>query len=168
MAVAGVAGLRRAWAWAALASVIVALPAAAQPMPLPTPRPGASAPHPQAGPPPPAPAPAPVVPPVPAAPERARPAALLRGLDKFSGRVTPLDVDIGATVTFQRLQVTVRACSATAEGAAAYLKIVDTAHPGDVAFAGWMFAANPALSALDHPRYDVWLIACMTASGDAS
>ena len=24
-------------------------------------------------------------------------------------------------------------------------------------FSGWMFASSPALSALDHPRYDVWV-----------
>jgi hypothetical protein len=27
-------------------------------------------------------------------------------------------------------------------------------------FSGWMFASNPALNALDHPVYDVWVIDC--------
>jgi hypothetical protein len=27
-------------------------------------------------------------------------------------------------------------------------------------FSGWMFASSPALSALDHPRYDVWVVSC--------
>ena len=27
-------------------------------------------------------------------------------------------------------------------------------------FAGWMFASSPALSALEHPVYDVWVIDC--------
>jgi hypothetical protein len=30
----------------------------------------------------------------------------------------------------------------------------------DAAFDGWMIASSPALSALDHPRYDVWVIRC--------
>ena len=27
-------------------------------------------------------------------------------------------------------------------------------------FDGWMIASSPALSALDHPRYDVWVLRC--------
>ncbi|MCW8843320.1 MAG: DUF2155 domain-containing protein, partial [Rhodobacteraceae bacterium] len=29
-------------------------------------------------------------------------------------------------------------------------------------FQGWMIASSPALSALDHPRYDVWVLRCKT------
>lgn len=29
-------------------------------------------------------------------------------------------------------------------------------------FSGWMLASNPAISALDHPVYDVWVIDCRT------
>ena len=29
-----------------------------------------------------------------------------------------------------------------------------------VLFSGWMFASSPALSALEHPVYDVWVIDC--------
>ncbi len=34
--------------------------------------------------------------------------------------------------------------------------------PEDMVFSGWMFASSPALSALEHPVYDVWVIDCMT------
>jgi hypothetical protein len=30
----------------------------------------------------------------------------------------------------------------------------------DPVFHGWMVASSPALSALDHPRYDVWVLHC--------
>jgi hypothetical protein len=30
-------------------------------------------------------------------------------------------------------------------------------------FMGWMFAASPALHAVEHPIYDVWLSACKGA-----
>ena len=30
-------------------------------------------------------------------------------------------------------------------------------------FTGWMVAASPALSALDDPRYDVWLLRCKSS-----
>ena len=45
---------------------------------------------------------------------------------------------------------------------AAFLKIVD-AKPGEAkqrVFSGWMFASSPALSAMDHPVYDIWVIDC--------
>ena len=43
-------------------------------------------------------------------------------------------------------------------------KISDT---GDLRtlFIGWMFASSPALSALEHSVYDVWVIDCSTAVG---
>ena len=35
-------------------------------------------------------------------------------------------------------------------------------------FAGWMFASSPALSALEHPVYDVWVVDCKKASSSSS
>lgn len=32
-------------------------------------------------------------------------------------------------------------------------------------FSGWMLASKPAISALDHPVYDVWVIDCVRTSG---
>lgn len=32
--------------------------------------------------------------------------------------------------------------------------------PDDMLFSGWMFASSPALNALQHPVYDVWVIDC--------
>ncbi|MFQ5562656.1 MAG: DUF2155 domain-containing protein [Parvularculaceae bacterium] len=34
---------------------------------------------------------------------------------------------------------------------------------GERIFTGWMFASSPALNALEHPVYDVWVIDCKTA-----
>ena len=33
-------------------------------------------------------------------------------------------------------------------------------------FSGWMFASSPALSALEHAVYDVWVLDCRMASTD--
>ena len=33
-------------------------------------------------------------------------------------------------------------------------------------FVGWMIATSPALSAMDHPRYDVWVLNCVTPEVD--
>ncbi len=34
-------------------------------------------------------------------------------------------------------------------------------------FRGWMFASSPALNALEHPVYDVWVIDCKTKDADS-
>ncbi|MEZ5716636.1 MAG: DUF2155 domain-containing protein [Paracoccaceae bacterium] len=32
----------------------------------------------------------------------------------------------------------------------------------DPIFTGWMVASSPALNAMDHRRYDVWVLRCIT------
>ena len=100
----------------------------------------------------------------------ALPAAVLRALDKFSGLTVDLSVPVGGAVRYGRLVVTVRACRVIDDGsdATAYVEIVDDKNPAAFAFAGWMVASSPAVSALDHPRYDVWVLACSTAAAEPS
>lgn len=38
---------------------------------------------------------------------------------------------------------------------------------GENIFRGWMFASSPALNALEHPVYDVWVINCTTRAADS-
>ena len=103
-----------------------------------------------------------------AAQQGGAPAAALRGLDKFSGLTTDFSAPVGGVAGYARLTVRVLACEAAPDGGdAAYLEIVD-GKDGAVAFAGWMFAGDPAVSALDHPRFDVWVLSCSTVSGAAS
>jgi hypothetical protein len=91
------------------------------------------------------------------------PGAILRALDKVSGETTDLELARGATARFGRLDVTLSDCrypvGDPSANAYAHLAIVD-AGTGTVAFDGWMIASSPALSALDDPRYDVWVIRC--------
>jgi len=95
-----------------------------------------------------------------------RPFAILQALDKITARVERLDVPVGETARFGTLDVTVRACRTAPPDEppenAAFLEISDTP-PGQErseAFSGWMFASSPAISALEHPVYDVWVIDC--------
>ncbi|GGY41928.1 DUF2155 domain-containing protein [Parvularcula lutaonensis] len=37
---------------------------------------------------------------------------------------------------------------------------IDTELFGEPVFKGWMFASSPSLNAMEHPTYDVWVIAC--------
>ncbi|QIE42873.1 DUF2155 domain-containing protein [Rhodobacteraceae bacterium SC52] len=88
----------------------------------------------------------------------------LRALDRLSGYLTDLDVPIGGTVDYaDRLDISVVECRYPADNptgdAFAYLLIRDTVADQQV-FEGWMIASSPALNALDHPRYDVWVLRC--------
>lgn len=88
----------------------------------------------------------------------------LRALDRLSGYLTELDVPIGGTVEYaDRLDVSVVECRYPADNptgdAYAYLLIRDIVADTQV-FEGWMIASSPALNALDHPRYDVWVLRC--------
>lgn len=91
------------------------------------------------------------------------PGAVLRALDKVSGETTDIELARGATARFGRLDVTLADCrypvADPSANAYAHLTIAD-ADSGTVAFDGWMIASSPALSALDDPRYDVWIIRC--------
>ena len=94
------------------------------------------------------------------------PGAVLRALDKFNGRVLDLDVRSNSTVQFQRLNITLTECrypSGNPSGNAyAGLEISETGRSG-VIFSGWMVASSPALNAMDHARYDVWVLRCTTS-----
>lgn len=106
---------------------------------------------------------------MPLAAETAAPVAVLRGLDKFSGLTHDFDAPVGDQIAYERLLVTPVSCRVRDSGdTAAYLEVRDARDPDRLVFQGWMFASNPSVSALDHPRYDVWVLSCRTSAADAS
>lgn len=90
---------------------------------------------------------------------------VLRGLDKITGRLSTMTVNVGEKTTFGALDVYARVCYAhppeeTPENAA-FLEIVENKEDGQLKlFSGWMFSSSPALSAMDHAVYDVWVMKC--------
>ena len=97
-----------------------------------------------------------------------QPFALLRGLDKITGRTEQIAVRVGEAVAFGTLTIAVRACRDTPPEEtpenAAFLEIRDQP-PGyepREAFVGWMFSSSPAVSAMDHPVFDVWVVDCVS------
>jgi len=86
----------------------------------------------------------------------------LRALDKMLGRPTDVDLAVGETVMFGRLAIRAVECRYPLEDSAsdayAHLEILDP--EGNALFDGWMVASSPALSAMEHPRYDVWVLRC--------
>jgi hypothetical protein len=93
---------------------------------------------------------------------------VLQGLDKVTARVWTFEATIGEAVRFGTLEIYPRFCDRTPPEeppeSKAFLDIYE-ARPGEERvdlFHGWMFASSPALNALEHPVYDVWLIDCKT------
>jgi hypothetical protein len=103
-----------------------------------------------------------------AAVDQPRDVARLGTLDKVTARVSRLDVAVGETRRFGTLEITVASCfeapPTEPPESAAYLTIVDQVPeaPPEEVFAGWMFASSPALSALEHAVFDVWVEDCLT------
>ncbi|WP_170398816.1 DUF2155 domain-containing protein [Ruegeria arenilitoris] len=97
------------------------------------------------------------------------PGAILRGLDKVSGQTVDVEMQNGQTGEVFGLDVALGDCRYPVENptgdAFAYLTIWEKGK-SDQLFDGWMIATSPALNALDHARYDVWVIRCITPSGD--
>ena len=48
----------------------------------------------------------------------------------------------------------------------AVTRSIDDALFGEAIFKGWMFASSPSLNAIEHPTYDVWVIACTMQDPD--
>ncbi len=100
--------------------------------------------------------------------------AVLRALDKITARVTTIEAPIGQPVRFGTLELVARTCSKRPPeeppDSVVFLEIDEVRkNQGRVRlFSGWMFASSPALSALEHPVYDVWVIDCKIAAPDES
>lgn len=91
--------------------------------------------------------------------------AVLRGLDKVSATSSDIVLSVGQTVDFGHIKVTLKECRYPADdpssNAYAYL-VITYPNAAQPVFEGWMIADSPALSALDHQRYDVWVMRCKT------
>ena len=92
-------------------------------------------------------------------------AGILRWLDKLTGETADIELALEQEAVSGRLTIRLDACRYPADNptsdAEAHLTIKDTGVDQPV-FEGWMVASSPALSALDHPRYDVWVLRCVT------
>src|SRR5271170_1733864 len=99
-----------------------------------------------------------------------QPIAILQGLDKISARTSRIEAPVGATVQFGTLSIVVHDCEQSPpEGPpenAAFVQIFETPAGEEKKrlFSGWIFSSSPALSELEHPVYDVTLLACKAAN----
>lgn len=90
---------------------------------------------------------------------------VVRWLDKVSGETGDLELMRGQSAQNGRLTIQLDDCRYPSEDtpteAFAHLTITDKLME-QPAFSGWMMASSPALSAMDHSRYDVWILRCLT------
>jgi hypothetical protein len=97
------------------------------------------------------------------------PGGVVRWLDKVSGDLADIDLGRGQSVVKGRLTIQLDECrypyADPASNAYAHLTVIDSLSDTPV-FSGWMIASSPALSAMDHPRYDVWILRCDTVAAD--
>lgn len=118
---------------------------------------------------------------------RQKETVILRALDKITGRSTDFEMLVGEPKVYGSLRIDLETCFQTPPEeppeSAAFLKISTAATkqvqsmavPRDLTaqelsdsasaelemrFSGWMFASSPGLNALEHPVYDIWVIAC--------
>jgi hypothetical protein len=117
-------------------------------------------------------APAPLVAPTEPLRRQRRRVAIVEAIDKITARSMRFEVEVGGRpVRFEKaLIISARACEVSAgdeqvADAIAYLDV--SLQPRGVmrgeqrqVFRGWMFASSPAVSSLQHPLYDAWIVGC--------
>ena len=90
--------------------------------------------------------------------------AVLKGLDKLAGTVEEMTLASGETAGLGWLTITLGECRYPVDNpsgdAYAWLEVFEEGQ-ADPAFRGWMIASSPGLNALDHPRFDVWVLNCV-------
>lgn len=96
------------------------------------------------------------------------PVVKLQSLDKVTARTMTFEVTVGSTVKFGTLYIKVQSCRKAPPidppESAAFLQVWEVAPKTEESqwiFSGWMFASSPALSPMDHPIYDVWVLDCL-------
>lgn len=117
-------------------------------------------------------APTPVTTPIEPLRRQRRRVAIVEAIDKITARSMRFEVEVGGRpVRFEKaLIISARACEVSAgdeqvADAIAYLDV--SLQPRGVmggeqrqVFRGWMFASSPAVSSLQHPLYDAWIVGC--------
>ena len=94
--------------------------------------------------------------------------AHFKALDKITARIKQLDIIVNGEQDLGTLIIKLKSCQNRPPDylpdSAAYIEIYDKMNLNDndtgLIFSGWMFSSSPALSALEHPVYDISLISC--------
>lgn len=93
--------------------------------------------------------------------------ALLQGLKKVSAETMTFEAPVDTPIQFGTLTITVKKCVKSKpedqpENSA--LILIQDQKPDEqpaTVFSGWMFSSSPAISALEHPVYDITMLECV-------
>jgi hypothetical protein len=100
--------------------------------------------------------------------------AVFAALDKVTARIKELEVPLNETVEFGALNITPRVCysrpATERPKTSTFVEVTETELDGEQKklFTGWMFAESPALNAVEHPVFDVWLAECRQPVGSTA
>ena len=94
--------------------------------------------------------------------------AQFSALDKITARIEKLELNLNDEEVLGSLTIILKSCQNRPPDylpeSAAYVEIYDKLNrnyeEGTIIFSGWMFSSSPAISALEHPIYDIFLISC--------
>ncbi len=88
--------------------------------------------------------------------------AVVQVMNKAAGKAQTLNIPVGQSAQFERLNITVRACKQSdpfkAENFYAFIEI--TANNDTKIFSNWMNRNNPGKNPVQNPDYDAWLVRC--------
>lgn len=97
--------------------------------------------------------------------------AQMQAMDKITGQVSIIEVPVNSHKRFGSFDILVRSCKTrspedTPENFA-FVDVIDDYNQKPVnIFRGWMISSSPALNAIEHPIYDVWLLKCINGNVD--
>ena len=92
---------------------------------------------------------------------------ILGALDKITAKFSDLNVDVGESINFGSLNITIFECQKRPPEEIPedfiLLKIDDEINKNNKinVFSGWMLSSSPSLSSLEHSTYDVWAKECI-------
>jgi hypothetical protein len=97
---------------------------------------------------------------------RPKQVAKLQVLNKITSKTSEVSAKVGTSTKFENLELEVTKCMRGPEDDRTenivLLKVWDAiaGQTRKEAFHGWMFSSSPAISAVEHPIYDVILLSC--------
>ncbi|MBQ3039353.1 MAG: DUF2155 domain-containing protein [Alphaproteobacteria bacterium] len=94
--------------------------------------------------------------------------ANIRVMNKAAGKTYSIDIPVGNSAQFEKLNITVHTCKRSdpfdAEDYFAFLEI-STSADGTI-FSNWMSRNEPGVRPLQNADYDVWLVGCKNKEED--
>tara|TARA_B100001123_G_C15261121_1_gene1006619 strand:+ start:1494 stop:1868 length:375 start_codon:yes stop_codon:yes gene_type:complete len=87
-------------------------------------------------------------------------------LDKITARVKTVNINVNESIIFETLNIEIYTCFKNPPEKIpenfVLLKIYDQSNSDQkkMIYQGWMISSSPAITPLEHPIYDLWLINC--------